>query len=481
MIFSMLFTLNGCGRGTGSENNAPVVHKKVNIITFRTNLFPEPTTLDPVKARTESEILLINCLYDTLFEKNGSSIKGRLAERWAYSEDGKELTIHLKKGVKFHNGRSLTAEDVEFSLKRAAGYFREQYPLYGIRFFDLGFNVFKENDYTLSITFSSPAFNFHEILTLPIFSIVNKEALEKNPEYGAPGDYFNPAAPVVGTGPYKFVEWVNGKFLTLASNANYHGGKVSLERLEFVFYDDLSVAAHDFVAHDLDVITLDYGNYSKILKEYPELKNSLKKFLTGNKYYLGFNLSSKIFGSPEIRDAVLNSLDTKKIQEDVMGSVKLLKEFGKGDKKEAKEILDNLVHNSDNDENESSNNGTLRIVLGFTEGPVQNAIAESIKEQLEPLGIEVSVRSFPNDSETRSFSDLYILKQNFTLLNFVNENAEDAEKNDNKKLDSAEEENQILLPLAQEYNFYCVHNWIKFYVNRDTGTIDFFKMKKILR
>jgi len=473
LIFSIIFSITGCGRGTGSEDSAPVVHKKTNVITYRSNLYPQPATLDPVRAKSDSEILLIKCLYDTLFEKSGGKITGRLAERWTYSKDGKKLTIHLKKGIKFHNGEPLTVEDVEFSLKRAAGYFREQYHSYGIDFSGLSGNIVKEDNDTLSINFSSPSFNFHEILSLPIFSIAHKKTIEKYPDYGRPGGYFNPVVPVVGTGPYRFVEWVNGQFLILASNPNYHGKTSNLERLEFRLYNDLSIAVHDFIAYDLDVIILDGKNFLEVIKEYPELKDSTEKFLTGNKYYLGFNLAKEPFDRLEARNAVIKALDSGKIEKEAGGTIKHLKGLGKGDAQAAKEMLVKLGYDSDNE-------NSLKVVLGFTEGYVQRTIAESIKKQLEALGMEVSLREFSDDSEAKSLADLFVLEQTSTADDFKGQELKNEGDNeeDKDKSNAVGEENQILIPIAQRYNFYCVHDWVKFAVNQETGLIDFLKTEK---
>ncbi|NLO89507.1 MAG: ABC transporter substrate-binding protein [Clostridia bacterium] len=475
LIFSLIISVTGCGRGTGTENSAPVVHKKTNVITFRSNLYPPPATLDPHRAKTESEILLTKCIYDTLFEKENGKIIDGLAERWTYSEDGKKLTVHLKKGVKFHNGAPLTAEDVEFSLKRAAGYFREQNQSYGIDFSGLRENIVIEDNDTLSIYFSSPSFNFHEVLSLPVFSIVHKKTIENYPDYGRPGGYFSPVVPVVGTGPYRFVEWIDGQFLVLASNPNYHKKTSNLERLEFRLYNDLSIAVHDFIAYDLDAIILDGKNYLEVIKEYPELKDYTEKFLTGTKYYLGFNLDKKPFDRWEARDAVVKALDAEKIEKDADGAIKPLEGLGKGDARAAKKVLDRLGDDTDSGNDKKS----LEVVLGFSEGDVQRTIGESIKKQLEALGMEVALRKFSTDSEAKSLANFFILKLTSTAEDFKGQELKN--EGDKDSSDAEGKENEILIPIGQRYDYYCVHKWVKFAVDQETGLIDFLKTKKDTR
>jgi len=127
-----------------------------------------------------------------------------LAESFEMSEDGTSVTLHLRKGVKFHNGREMTADDVVWSVERA----RDQ---------DIGHHLgdrfttctgaTKIDDYTVQINYSEVA--HHALDGISRLYIFPQEAAD------------DIATTPVGTGPFKLVEWVPGDHLTLVRFEDY--------------------------------------------------------------------------------------------------------------------------------------------------------------------------------------------------------------------------------------------------------------------
>ena len=74
--------------------------------------------IDPAVAISQSSIVAVLNMYDTLVVPDGETVKGLLAESWDVNEEGTEFTFHLKQGVPFHNGDEVKASDVVFSTKR---------------------------------------------------------------------------------------------------------------------------------------------------------------------------------------------------------------------------------------------------------------------------------------------------------------------------------------------------------------------------
>ena len=115
-----------------------------------------------------------------------------LAESWEESEDGLSLTLHLRKGIMFHNGREMTADDVVWSAEHAMD---ESYGHHLSDRFKLATGAEKIDDYTVRINYSEPGPKLDGIATMQIFPQEALETIETVP---------------VGTGPFKFVEWVPG-------------------------------------------------------------------------------------------------------------------------------------------------------------------------------------------------------------------------------------------------------------------------------
>ena len=155
-------------------------------------------------------------VYETLFsydEKN--SIMPFLVESYEFSNDGLLMTMNLKKGVKFHNGEEMTAEDVKFSLDRVRD---PELPGYHITNLKKLTEVKITGPYQVQLVFSSKMANLLNYLATGVgtIAIMNKKDLEANG---------NKVIKPIGTGPYKWAEWVKDS-------------KVVLERFDGYSSDD---------------------------------------------------------------------------------------------------------------------------------------------------------------------------------------------------------------------------------------------------
>ena len=131
-----------------------------------------------------------------------------LAESWEISEDGRAYTFHLVKGVKFHNGREMTAEDVKFSFERILD------PNTGSRRrtnLEVIESIEVIDTHTAKVILKNRFSPFLSYLVGAYGAIIPKESLDQEGKVSHP----------VGTGPFTFVEWVKNDHLSLAKNANY--------------------------------------------------------------------------------------------------------------------------------------------------------------------------------------------------------------------------------------------------------------------
>ena len=192
------------------------------IITYKDDV----ATLDPAIGYDWQNWSMIKSLYDGLmdYRPGTTDLRPGLAENYSVSDDGMVFTFKIRPGVKFHNGREMSAEDVKYSLDRVtnpvtqspgAGFFAS------IKGFDAISNgetdtlsgVSVINPLTLKITLSRPDATFLHVMGLNFASVVAKEAVEQ-----AGADFGKTA---MGTGAFKLGEWTIGQRLVFEKNEDY--------------------------------------------------------------------------------------------------------------------------------------------------------------------------------------------------------------------------------------------------------------------
>jgi len=199
----------------------------------------EPPHLDPTSAAAGA---IDSVLYSNVFEgltrfmSDGSVVPG-LAESWDISEDGTVYTFHLQDGVVFHDGSTMDAEDVKFSLDRARAEdsVNAQKALFsGIT------DVTVVDPLTVKVTLSQPDGNF-------LFNMAWGDAVIVAPE-SIDGIKQTP----IGTGAFRFVTWTQGDSIQLARFGDYWGASPALETATFKFISDPTAAFAAMMAQDID-------------------------------------------------------------------------------------------------------------------------------------------------------------------------------------------------------------------------------------
>jgi len=194
--------------------------------------------LDPADVTDGESIQRMDNIFEGLVEyKEGSvEIQPCLATSWEASADGKEITFHLRKGVKFHDGTDFNADAVVFSFARQydLNHPYHQYgewSYWGWMFGDVD-KVEKIDDYTVKVVLKNVNASIMTSLAMFTVNIVSPANAEKYKE-----DAFkNPC----GTGPFKFVEWVKDDHITLEANEDYWRERAKLDKLIFKVIPDPS-------------------------------------------------------------------------------------------------------------------------------------------------------------------------------------------------------------------------------------------------
>ena len=199
----------------------------------------EPPHLDPTSAAAGA---IDSVLYANVFEgltrfmADGSVVPG-LAESWEISEDGTVYTFTLRAGVTFHDGTAMDAEDVKFSLDRA----RAEDSVNAQKALFAGItDVTVVDPLTVQVTLGQPDGSFLFNMAWGDAVIVAPESIDAIKQTP------------IGTGAFKFVEWVQGDRIELVRNDAYWGTAPALEAATFKFISDPTAAFAAMMAQDID-------------------------------------------------------------------------------------------------------------------------------------------------------------------------------------------------------------------------------------
>jgi peptide/nickel transport system substrate-binding protein len=196
-----------------------------------TLVFAISLDVDHLDPGNTSILQVVDNIFEGLvkYKAGTTSIQPCLATSWEISADGKEITFHLRKRVKFQDGTDFNADAVVFSFARQYDP-NHPYHQYGEwfmwRYMFSDIKVVKKiDDYTVKLILKRPNVSILTSLALYNVSIVSPTNAEKYK-----GDAFkNPC----GTGPFKFVEWVKDDHITLEANEDYWRERASLDKLIF--------------------------------------------------------------------------------------------------------------------------------------------------------------------------------------------------------------------------------------------------------
>ena len=235
-IFAVLIIVLLIASCTAQENT-PKADVKTNLTMGYTT---EPEGLDPHRTAAASTFTVTNNIYDTLVGVTPEwTTEPRLAKSWFISDDGMEITFTLRDDVYFHNGRQMTAKDVEYSFKRLkdaeSPRARDYENIIGIEI--LG-------DYEIKFTTETLDVELLMSFVYPWAAVVPEE------------EAANLKTKPVGTGAFTLEEWVPQQGLTLKRNNNYYGGEIKLETVKMVLIPDGTSMMAGFQVGDLDIIPL---------------------------------------------------------------------------------------------------------------------------------------------------------------------------------------------------------------------------------
>ncbi|HIF77419.1 MAG TPA: ABC transporter substrate-binding protein [Sulfitobacter sp.] len=264
----------------------------------------EPPHLDPTSAAAGA---IDSVLYTNVFEGltrfmgDGSVVPG-LAESWEISEDGLTYTFKLREGVTFHDGTTMDAEDVKFTLDRinAEDSANAQKALYAAI---SEVNVIDPQ--TVEVKLSEPNGNMLFNLAWGDAVIVAPETVEAIKQTP------------IGTGAFKFENWNQGDKITLTRNDDYWGEAPALASATFKFISDPTAAFASVMAEDVDVFT-GFPAPENIPQFEADPRFQVLIGSTEGETILSINNKREPFDNVKVREAVAHAIDRQAIIDGAM-------------------------------------------------------------------------------------------------------------------------------------------------------------------
>jgi peptide/nickel transport system substrate-binding protein len=286
-------------------------------------------SLDPPGAEGSEDwwsagLVLYNYLYS--YDKDGKLFPDLASDMPKISADGKVYTIPLRKGVKFHNGREMTAEDAKFSLEwqlwpdvyswgktyvdNIVGYKDvidgKTKELAGVKVIDPS---------TIEITLTKPQAVFPAILTMSMNGIIPKqEVIAAGKDFGI--------KTIIGTGPFKFVEWVAGQHSVYERNPDFfREGLPYLDRIELSLNVDAAVQMLRWENKEVEFIrNIPDAELPRVLSD-EAIKAQIRSAQGLVCYRLVPHHQVKPFDDIRVRQAVAHAIDKQAIIQKLSGTV----------------------------------------------------------------------------------------------------------------------------------------------------------------
>lgn len=427
LVMTAALVLSGCGSSGASGADEPGGSDGGKKDELHIAISANPPSLDPQSINSNIVGGIGAHIYESLFAMNEEyEPTPVLAESYDVSDDGMVYTISLRKGVKFHNGEEMTADDVVASMNRWLEVSAKANTLIGGSVFE------KVDDYTVNMKVNQPSSDIIMILASPIQAaaiypeeVVNSATAEGISEY-------------IGTGPYKVSEWKQDQYVKLEAYDDYQKseGKASglagektaaTPTLYFDVVTDASTRIAGVQSGEYDIAEeIPIDNYEQLTGD-SNLKLEVDK---GGTLNLFLNTTEGIMADQNFRQAVLAALNCDDIMLAAYGNPDLYElnagwsdptdaqwgtdagseYYNQQDPEKAKKLLKEAGYNNE------------EIVLVTTQDyPEMYNATLVVQENLKDAGINAKVETYDfstfmeHRADPKQF-DLFITSNSYNML-----------------------------------------------------------------
>lgn len=355
-----------------------------------------PPTLEPIRENSNVMDRLRWSIFGTLFELDPVTFEviPGLATGWEQIDDI-TVEVTLRDGVKFHNGETLSAEDVAFTFGPDRA-FNEDMPGNGnaVQFFGTIESVEVVDDLTVRFITSQPDPLLVQRLTTQVSGIVSKTAYESAEDY----DSFSRMG--IGTGPYMVEDFVTDDKLVLVAFDDYYGGTPDFSKVTFQVVPEVAARVAGLISGDYDIVT-DLTPDQFELVESDEHTSIVGGPIRNNRVII-YNESDPVLADPLLRLAMNYAIDRELIVSELFEGRTVVPQGNQFPGFGAMFLEDwqGQEYNPDRAREllaESSYNGeTIVYRTQAAYYPFQQEIAEIMQQMWAEVGINVDVQIMEN-------------------------------------------------------------------------------------
>jgi len=310
---------------------------------LRVNLAGEPAQIDPNRASWSTERSVIMQVFEGLLGFNqdltlraiGATTIPTVANK-GISADGLTYTFKLNTKVTWSDGKKVTANDYEYSIKRmlspdlAAEYASFYFDIAGAEDYysatgaevtaaqkatlKNAVGVKATDETTLQITLRNPRPTFLDLMALWPTYPVRQDIIEKYAEkWTEPPNY-------IGNGAFLMTEWVHSDHITLVKNPKYWGTKAKLDTITLKMITDINAEYAAYQNNELDISQVAAGTEKGTMAD-PVLSKQILRFAELTTFAFQFNLSTPPFDNKNLRKAINAAVDRVAFINNVRGGV----------------------------------------------------------------------------------------------------------------------------------------------------------------
>ncbi|MFQ5992379.1 MAG: ABC transporter substrate-binding protein [Nitrospiraceae bacterium] len=264
------------------------------VFVFPLNGHPD-RLLDPAKCFTHQCQYVMWAIYESLgnLSADGRDVLPALARSWEVSPDGLTVTLHLRRGVAFHDGTPFNAEAARINLERYAKNSPKTNSLVEFTLAHLIKGLTVQNEQTLIVALQHP--NAEVLFRVPM---VSPTALTREGErYGK-----HP----VGTGPFRFAGWTTDE-IRLAANPEYWGGRPKLDQISFPIITDGIKKWRQFFAGHIHFLTNIHPYWMERIRDNPTTR--VMRYPALNVCYMGIYADRGPFRLWRVREAIARAIN----------------------------------------------------------------------------------------------------------------------------------------------------------------------------